>query len=197
MNDMVDDFWGHLPVEWDRDTKAMRSIKDGAGRTDDQLDTMETRLGIKLPALFREQYKIQNGGYPLKEIYVDESLQSFVGRWRELYMEDKGHFGVFVNDSHMSPITGQEKSFRDYLLDGYDEDEIAKYFDGWDLDKLVIISFMWGHSYLLLDYGYKGKPLDPPHVVCMETDNYEEQFRVESYELFVSRLGEYREEDYA
>lgn len=182
-------------MEWNWEAGAMRPIQDGAGRTDAQLDAMEAQLGVKLPTLFRAQYKVQNGGYLQKTYYEDKSGESFKGRYKNWYVDDgNGRCGLFVNDAHMSPIFEQVYTFYDSLTDVYDEDEIAKYFPGWDFCKLVIISFMWGHSYLLLDYGYQGEPLDPPQVVLMETNDYTEELRVASYELFISRLDYYREE---
>lgn len=195
MYDMVNDFWDSLPVNWDWEAKEMRPIKDGAGRTDAQLNAMEAQLGVKLPALFRAQYQVQNGGYLQRTYYVDDSGETFKGRYKDWYVNDgNGRCGLFVNDAHMMPIFEPVYTFYNCLTDVYDTDEIAGYFPNWDFSKLVIISFMWGHSYLLLDYGYLGDPLDPPHVVLMETDEYTEQLRVPSYELFISRLDYYREE---
>lgn len=195
MNELVDDFWRALPVDWDWEANEMRPIKDGAGRTETQLNTMEAQLGVKLPELFKMQYMVQNGGYPQKTYYEDKSGVSFKGRYKNWYAIDgNGRCGIFINDAHMSAIIEPVYSFHSCLTDVYDEDEIAKYFPNWNFSKLVVISFMWGHSYLLLDYGYLGEPLDPPHVVLMETDEYTEELRVPSYELFISRLDYYRKE---
>lgn len=183
--DYVNDFWDRLPVEWiDGEVKR---IRDGAGRTDAQLDAMERAIGRKLPALYRAQYKVQNGGYPKRECYRDENGVAFVGSYSPLYEDNL--YCVFINDSHLWPLTEKYYTFREYLNNIWDDEEIAENLPGWDIEKLVIISPMWGHSTLCLDYGYRpGTRYEEPQVVCINDDEFEEELRVPDYETFVAGL---------
>lgn len=185
--DYIKDFWDSLPVRWNNEAGKPLPIKDGAGRTDAQLDEWEQLIGgFKLPKLFREQFKVQNGGYPKRDAYRDKSHKTLVGR-PDRFEDDM--IGVFMNDSHLSPLDRSYYSFREWLHNIWDDEEIAEYLPGWDLDKLVIISFMYGHSLLCLDYGYRpGESYAEPQVVCIETDDFTEEMRVPDYEQFVAGL---------
>ena len=182
--DMVNDFWDRLPVEW-KDGR-MQRIADGAGRTDEQLDALERAAGFTLPALFREQYKVQNGGYPKRAYFKDDGPPTEAGaNWRN----EDGSYAIFINDSHLPQLTGDYYSFREYLRNIWNDEEIAERFPDWDIDRLVIISPMWGHSTLCLDYGYrKGTSYAEPQVVCMGDEDFKEILRVAGYEQFVAGL---------
>lgn len=186
-----EDFWEGLPVNLDDNGDAV-DIEDGAGRTKEQLDLFESLCGHKLPSLYRKQFSLQNGGYPNRTIFFDPTRTM-----------TRGHFagykayGIFINDSHLAPIYDTYYSMREYLQLAWNDEEIAEELPDWQLDKLVIISFMWGHSVLCLDYGYlPGTDYeDEPQVICIETDGYTEELRVPTYELFIAGL-DYDDENY-
>lgn len=183
--DYIHDFWDRLPMEWVNGVHAR--YRDGAGRTDEQLDAYERLIGFPLPALFREQYKVQNGGYPKRECYREGGEGPPEEAFNSLY--EDGAYYIFVNDSHLWPLTDTYYTFREYLNNFWSDEEIAENLPDWDIDKLVIISPMWGHSTLCLDYGYReSSRYDEPQVVCINDEDFEEELRVESYERFVAGL---------
>lgn len=189
--DYINDFWDRLPVRWNDAANKPLPIEDGAGRTDAQLDAWEQQVGgFKLPKLLREQFKVQNGGYPKREAYKDESGQTLA------YDYEDSMIDIFINDSHLNPIGGKYLTFRQWLHYIWDDEEIAENLPGWDLDKVVILSFMYGHSLLFLDYGYlPGTSYDEPQVIRMETDDFTEEMRVPNWEQFVAGLVMYDDDE--
>lgn len=189
--DMINDFWDSLPGEWVGEQYCR--IRDGAGRTDEQLDRLEAQCGFRLPTLYREQFKVQNGGYPKRTNFADPTGKAYVGSYRALYEE--GDYAVF-DDACLSHLTDRYFSMREWLHNIWSDEEIAENLSGWDVEKLVIISFMSGYSLLCLDYGYrKGTHYDEPQVVCIETEGFEEELRVPTYEAFVGGLVVREEND--
>ena len=135
------------------------------GLSDAFLDTWEKSVGFPLPRLYREHMKRQNGGLLHFESFVDAT-----GRIHS----------VFINSAMLDPLptngvyTPLAENF-DYLLNYGDE----VFGEGHILDRLYVISYMYGHSILCLDYGFSPRygggrgtePFKEPVVRLFDTED--------------------------
>ena len=148
-----------------------------AGLSDSELDTLESRFGLPLPALYREHMKQQNGGYFRHESYLDQ---------------DKRLHVLFVNDARLESVDpGKDYVAVADIYDCIQPDEWAGVFgENPHLERLYLLSCMSGHSILLLDYGCGSEDVKPEPEVCfLDTGNeLTEVFRAPSYARFIEGL---------
>lgn len=172
---MVEDIWQQPHEGYD---------SDSVGRTEEQIAEMEAIIGFRYPELFREHMKIQNGGFLWKNALIHE------GQVNEF----------FYNGSAISPIipTAGYKTLKDVLLESVDMDEIQEAIglEFLDLDRLPVLSFMFGHTIVCFDYGYNVQsPYEVPEIAYFELEGvengFEERLRIESYEELVRNLVYY------
>jgi hypothetical protein len=145
------------------------------GVSDAQFDAWEKGVGFPLPTLYREHMKQQNGGH----LHFESFLAS-----------DKQLHAVFVNDAVLDciPKNGAPIPFSEECDYVEEEDWNAIFGEGHRLDRLYILSHMYGHSLLCLDYGCtKSAPLAEPEV-CLLDEEFADVFRAPSYENFVQNL---------
>lgn len=143
-----------------------------AGRSNEQLAQWEKGCGFTLPALYKAHMRQQNGGLPWPQAYFHEDIE-------ECLFINSGEYAAIPEDgSFLSPA------------DVYGEEELKEVF-GQDakLERLYVLSWIYGHNVLCLDYGYNlDMPRQEPEVCYFETDGFKELFRVDSYETFIERL---------
>lgn len=160
-------FWRYSPA---------RAKKPPLAVTDEVLERWEKTIGLKLPAAYKELFKLQNGGEP----------------WFDTYACDGRALGLFVNSAELSPLGGEKGLLIGEVYD-YVEDE-----GGWQevfgpgckMERLHVISFMYGHSVLCLDYGVKlDEALAEPEVCLLDPErDFADIFRSPSFEHFLGHL---------
>ena len=163
MRDPLKNFWRQPPQGYDQDT---------AGRTGEQLARWEKICGFKLPALYKAQLRLQNGGLPWPQAYVHGGVAEC----------------LFINSGELDGIPANEKYCS--LDEVYGKEEMEEVL-GKDcrLERLYVLSWVDGHNVLCLDYGMTQEtPRQEPEVCYFETDGFEEVFRVPSYDVFMERL---------
>lgn len=170
---LTDDFW----------IQPAKGFTDRSrGRTEEEIARIEAGIGFRLPSLYRDLMKIQNGGYLRRRAYP------YADGVREL----------FYNGAVLDPIfEGSVVTVLQDLGEFMEEEELEQLspteFNY--LDRLVIASTMYGHSYMCFDYGWQQEAVRAEPEVCffdLEGDNgFEEYLRVESFEKLVSRLVYY------
>ncbi|MDJ1494554.1 SMI1/KNR4 family protein [Cytophagaceae bacterium DM2B3-1] len=169
----TDDFWIQ-PAEGFNDRSR--------GRTEEEIAQIESTIGFRFPDLYRNLMKLQNGGYLRKCAYPYE----------------EGVRELFYNGAELNPIfDGSVESVFQGLSEFMDEEEIEELSQGEFnfMDRLIIVSNMYGHSYMCFDYGWQEEAIRSEPQVCffdLEGENgFEEYLRVESFEKLVSKLVYY------
>lgn len=153
--------------------------EESRGRTDRELDAHEARTGVKLPVLYREHMKAQNGGDVRFRAYRQEDFQD----------------GLFLNGEEMAPLEETANTLTAFLEGHFGESGMSEALGG-NTDRLFILSYMDWHRVLCLDYGQRHtRLLREPQVVLFNLEDMTEDFRAASYEAFVGGLMYYTDED--
>jgi hypothetical protein len=170
---LTDDFW----------IQPAKGFTDRSrGRTEEEIAQIETDIGFRFPSLYRDLMKIQNGGYLRRRAYPYED----------------GVRELFYNGAKLNPIfEGSVVTVLQDLGEFMEEEELEQLspteFN--HLDRLVIASTMYGHSYMCFDYGWQQEAVRSEPEVCFfdleSGDGFEEYLRVESFEKLVSQLVYY------
>lgn len=143
-------------------------------RSEQEIQDFEQRMGYRLPELFREQLKQQNGGTVRYETYVD-------GTYAEPILYEGDIQGIGDTYEKLSDTYGS-------YMDPEDWDRALG--PGADPDRLHVLSYLDGHGILCLDYGTREpQPRPEPEVVQYYTETgFREQLRVPSYQQFIQHL---------
>lgn len=130
------------------------------GATDKQIKQAEKQLGVRLPTLYVELLKSQDGGYIQYEAFPTD----FSTSWADDHINVNELFGI-----------GTETS----ILDSPD------LIEEWDLPKNIILISGDGHTWIALDYREHSK--NPP-VILIDEDVAGIQTLAASFESFIDRL---------
>lgn len=146
-------------------------------RTEEEITHFEKRMGYRLPELFREHLKVQNGRTLRYETYVYGDYAS-----PELYEGDIQ--GIPETGGYYETLSD---TYGTYMEREMWDEALGK---GSNPDRLHVLSYLDGHSILCLDYGVlTTEPREQPEVVIYNTeDNFKEELRVNSYSDFIKRL---------
>lgn len=149
------------------------------GRTESEIIDYELQIGFKLPTSFRELYKIQNGGRLRKKSYCTKGK---VIEW----------FDAPVEFESMGILSQDDLNMKNWIISvwGEDEEDIETLSDAEynNLERLIFISLMHGHSWLLFDYGWKTKDiLEEPEVLMLD-DDFREILRTKNFDEFLNGL---------
>ncbi|MGR8932028.1 MAG: SMI1/KNR4 family protein [Gammaproteobacteria bacterium] len=145
-----------------------------------ELCDKEQALGIVLPGKYRRLMQLQNGGYVRYSSYYDG----------EQYHE------LFINGAKMSPLR-DVRGFVSILDCFMSEDEINESADSFEYcypDRLAVISSLYGHGLICLDYGWlQAHAVTEPAVVVFEQGEgeaygYIEILRVTNFDQFINGL---------
>lgn len=158
--------------------------ENSRGRKEDEISERESQIGFKLPQLYKDLMRLQNGGYMRKKGYKSD-INDFTG-------------GLLMNGSNIAPINGESHyydRFDSVLLEYLSQDEIKKWANSEYCypERLIIISAMDGHSNLCLDYGWKSKfPLLEPEVCAFNLETGDgfpkEILREKTFADFINNL---------
>ncbi|MDJ1472109.1 SMI1/KNR4 family protein [Xanthocytophaga flava] len=170
---LTDDFWIQPAKGFTDRTR---------GRTEEEILKIESTIGFRFPELYRDLMKIQNGGHLRRRAYpFEDGIQE-----------------LFYNNAKLDPIfVGSVVNVLQELSEFMDEEEIEELVQTEinHMDRLIIVSSMYGHSYMCFDYGWHEETVRSEPEVCffdMERGNgFEEYLRVESFEKLVSELVYY------
>jgi hypothetical protein len=164
------------------DTFWKKSLKEEQrGMKEAEIILYEKQIGFNLPNTFKELYKIQNGGRPRKESYNKQ------GKLIQL-------FGEPVKLEPMQKLPHDFLNMRNWIIAewGEDDEDIETLSDTNfnNLERLIFISYMYGHSWMLFDYGWKQKEiLIEPNILFL-TDNFDETLRIKDFNTFINGLEE-------
>ena len=152
--------------------------EESRGRTAAELDMHEALTGFRLPALYREHMKKQNGGDVRFRAYQQKDFSDV----------------LFLGGEEMAPLEESRSTLRDHLENHLDAPEEASTL-GEHPDRLFILSYMDWHRVLCLDYGLKSMDaFSEPQVILLNMEDLTEDFRAASYDAFVSGLQYYTDE---
>ena len=140
--------------------------------TDEMITFTENKLGYKLPKAYIDLMRIQNGGTPIKNNYLNEYAKG-----REVNIIGQiVFFGI-----------GSEKK---YSLFGEFGNEF--WFQEWeyprDLGVIIAITESGGHDMIYLDYRECGRYGEPKVSVCCSEFDHKIKVLTNSFEDFISML---------
>jgi len=133
--------------------------------TDDMVSFAEANLQVKLPTLFIDLLKIQNGGYTRGFAYPMTQKTT----WAENHIPLSELFGIVVDDSLDSP--------QNILLSSYMTIE-------WGLPEKQVLLSGDGHWWITLDY----RTGEIPIVKWIDVECNEEIEIAKSFEVFLNEL---------
>lgn len=168
---------------WLQPTRFTESTR---GRTDEELSDFEKGLGYVLPELYKQHMKLQNGGIIRYDTYVcGDIVEPLFG---DVTIEPIPAIG-----GTYEPLSEVYGSYMDREM--WDE-QLGK---GANPDRLYVLSYMYGHEILALDYGiHEPTPRSEPEVVYYNTEmDFEENFRLPSYKHLIDHLVYNQTEYYA
>jgi hypothetical protein len=132
---------------------------------DNMIVEAERILNVKLPPLFIDLLKIQNGGYTKNFVFPMSQKTT----WAENYIPLDQLFGIVTDESH--------KSAHNILESAYMTEE-------WDLPEKQVLINGDGHWWITLDYRSDPNPL----VKWIDVECEEEILIAESFDKFIHRL---------
>ena len=140
--------------------------------TDEMVSMTESKLGYRLPESYIELMKIQNGGKPIKNYWINEYAKG--NEVEEIGIT--GFFGI-----------GSKKS---YSIFGEYGNEF--WFTEWeyprDIGIIIADTESGGHDMIYLDYRDCGNEGEPKVSVCFQEYDYEIQVLANSFEEFITML---------
>lgn len=139
--------------------------------TEEIINSVEQELGFKLPALYIELMKTQNGGIPKKTAFPTDERTS----WAEDHVAIHGIMGI-GNEKRYS-LCGEIGS--KFMIDEWGYPEIGIYFG--DCPSA-------GHDMICLDYRKNGADGEPQVVHVDQEDDYKITFLADNFEEFIKGL---------
>ncbi|MHC4176130.1 MAG: SMI1/KNR4 family protein, partial [Planctomycetota bacterium] len=168
MTKVFDDF--DLSDFWE-DSEYARESYVGSPPSDELIASIETELGVRLPASYVELMKMQNGGIPRNRCFPTKVPTS----WAEDHVAISGILGI-----------GREKT---YSLCG----ELGSQFmqDEWGYPGIGICICNCpsaGHDMIMLDYRKYGRQGEPEVVHVDQESDFKITFLAKDFEAFVGGL---------
>lgn len=156
---------------WDKDEYYTENYVEEL-LTDEIIKFTENKLGYKLPQSYISLMKIQNGGKPIKNYWVDKNAKSnevdIIGLSGFLGIGNKkanSLFGEFGNEF---------------------------WFKEWEYPQnigiIIADTESGGHDMIYLDYRECGKEGEPKVSVCFQESNYKVRVLANNFEEFISML---------
>lgn len=140
--------------------------------TDEMVSTTESKLGYRLPESYIELMKIQNGGKPIKNYWINEYAKG--NEVEEIGIT--GFFGIGSKKSH--------SIFGEYANEfWFTEWEYPR-----DIGIIIADTESGGHDMIYLDYRDCGNEGEPKVSVCFQEYDYEIQVLANSFEEFITML---------
>jgi len=143
------------------------------GRREEEISKVEEQIGFKYPNTYRELMKLQNGGLLRKSAFFLNGICKV----------------MLCNGATLEGIPlSYYSTLKEVLAEG--EDELPTLSPEYvDYDRLVIISGMYGHSWMCFDYGWNQKEAREEPEICFFEEDYTEIVRIANFDEFVKGLA--------